>query len=93
MVLVLTLKLLVNIAVSEMARASSVVELTVLYAATQRDLFYGANIYLDKVPLLVHWQDLSLAGMRAVAGTVVAVSTGNDYYGNLLPLSYFCLTL
>lgn len=77
-----------------MARTSSVVELTVLYAGTQiSDLFYGANIYLGKLPLLVHRQDLSLIGMRAVPGTAV-VSTGNDYYGNFLLLSYlFCLAL
>lgn len=57
------------------------------------DLMYGANIYLDKVPLLVHCQDLSFAGMRAVAGTVGVVSIGNGYYGNLLQLSYFCIML
>lgn len=50
-VLLLTLKLLVNTVVSGMSRASSVVELRVLYAGAQiSDLFYGANIYLDKVP-------------------------------------------
>lgn len=57
------------------------------------NLFYGANIYLGKLPPLVHWQGLSLIGMRAVAGAVV-VSTGNDFYGNFLLLSYlFNLTL
>lgn len=78
-----------------MPETSSVVELTVLYAGTKEisGFFYGANIYLGKLPLLVHWQGLSLIGMRAVAGVVV-VSTGNDYYGSFLLLNYlFCLTL
>lgn len=81
---------MVNVAVSEMARTTSVVELTDLYAGTQKFVL-GCKYLSGQAPLLVHWQGLGLTGMRAVAGAVI-ISRGIYYYGNLL-LSYFYFTL